>query len=75
MIRPEEGGFTQADEAYMRLALRLADEAAAEGEVPVGAVLVRDGEVVRMSKRTGKKRCGTRFAMPRSRPSIRPAAA
>ena len=45
MIRPEEGGFTQADEAYMRLALRLADEAAAEGEVPVGAVLVRDGEV------------------------------
>ena len=45
MIRPEEGGLTQADEAYMRLALRLADEAAAEGDVPVGAVLVRDGEV------------------------------
>ena len=77
MIRPEEGGFTQADEAYMRLALRLADEAAAEGEVPVGAVLVRDGEVAGTSlpAATGGKRCGTRFAMPRSRPSIRPAAA
>jgi len=34
------------DEAYMRLALQLADEAAAEGEVPVGAVVVRDGKVV-----------------------------
>ena len=34
------------DEAYMQLALQLADEAAAEGEVPVGAVVVRDGKVV-----------------------------
>ena len=30
----------------MRLALALADEAAAEGEVPVGAVVVRDGKVI-----------------------------
>ncbi len=30
----------------MRLALELAAEAAAEGEVPVGAVIVRDGQVV-----------------------------
>ena len=30
----------------MRRALALAERAAAEGEVPVGAVLVRDGEVV-----------------------------
>ena len=30
----------------MRQALELAKEAAAEGEVPVGAVLVRDGQVV-----------------------------
>ena len=30
----------------MRLALSLADEAAAEGEVPVGAVIVRNGEVI-----------------------------
>ncbi len=34
------------DETYMRIALQLADEAAAEGEVPVGAVIVRDGQVV-----------------------------
>ena len=34
------------DEVYMRQALELAKEAAAEGEVPVGAVLVRDGRVV-----------------------------
>lgn len=35
--------FTEADVAFMRAALALADEAAAAGEVPVGAVLV-DGE-------------------------------
>lgn len=34
------------DERFMRLALTLAAEAAAEGEVPVGAVVVRDGQVV-----------------------------
>jgi tRNA(adenine34) deaminase len=32
------------DEHWMRRALDLADTAAAHGEVPVGAVLVRDGE-------------------------------
>jgi tRNA(adenine34) deaminase len=35
-----------ADEKFMRHALALAGEAAALGEVPVGAVLVKDGEVV-----------------------------
>ena len=35
---------TQAE--YMRVALQLADEAAAEGEVPVGAVIVRDGQII-----------------------------
>lgn len=34
------------DSDYMRLALELAREAAAEGEVPVGAVVVRDGQVI-----------------------------
>jgi tRNA(adenine34) deaminase len=34
------------DEDYMRHALSLAAEAAAMGEVPVGAVLVRDGVVI-----------------------------
>ncbi len=33
-------------EEYMREALALANEAAAEGEVPVGAVVVRDGVIV-----------------------------
>ncbi len=36
----------EADEQYMRQALALAREAAAEGEVPVGAVIVRDGTVI-----------------------------
>ncbi len=34
------------DIRFMRRALELAARAAAEGEVPVGAVVVRDGEVV-----------------------------
>jgi tRNA(adenine34) deaminase len=34
------------DEDWMRRALALAERGAAEGEVPVGAVLVRDGEVL-----------------------------
>ena len=34
------------DEMYMREALSLAAEAAAEGEVPVGAVVVCEGEIV-----------------------------
>ncbi|MFN7220160.1 MAG: tRNA adenosine(34) deaminase TadA [Burkholderiales bacterium] len=34
------------DEDYMRHALSLAAEAAAMGEVPVGAVVVRDGEII-----------------------------
>ena len=34
------------DERFMREALVLAARAQAEGEVPVGAVLVRDGEVI-----------------------------
>lgn len=34
------------DETFMRAALALAEGAAREGEVPVGAVVVRDGEIV-----------------------------
>ena len=34
------------DEKYMQIALELARDAAAEGEVPVGAVVVRDGQVI-----------------------------
>jgi tRNA(adenine34) deaminase len=34
------------DESFMRRAMELARRAAAAGEVPVGAVLVRDGEIL-----------------------------
>ncbi len=36
----------EADEAWMRRALALAEQGAAAGEVPVGAVIVRDGELI-----------------------------
>ncbi|MDV6252683.1 tRNA adenosine(34) deaminase TadA [Vibrio sp. EA2] len=38
--------FTPQDEHFMRRAIELAELAEAEGEVPVGAVLVRDGEII-----------------------------
>ena len=34
------------DEGYMREALALARQAAAEGDVPVGCVIVRNGEII-----------------------------
>lgn len=34
------------DEAFMREALRLAEKAAAAGDVPVGAVIVKDGQYI-----------------------------
>ena len=34
------------DQAWMREALKLAKQAAAEGEVPVGAVVVKDGQLI-----------------------------
>lgn len=49
------------DEHFMRLALRLAQEASAEGEVPIGAIVVKDGEVVasgRNRRETGKTALG-----------------
>lgn len=38
--------FTSQDEHFMRRALELAAVAESEGEVPIGALLVRDGEIV-----------------------------
>lgn len=38
--------MTADDEMYMRMALELADRAAEQGEVPVGALVVRDGQVL-----------------------------
>ena len=38
--------MTERHEFYMAQALELAREAAAAGEVPVGCVIVRNGEIV-----------------------------
>jgi tRNA(adenine34) deaminase len=46
MRRPGDGTMESADERWMRVALDLARRARDEGEVPVGAVVVRDGEVL-----------------------------
>lgn len=40
----------ETDEKYMRLAIRQAEISAREGEVPVGAVVVMDGEVVSVGR-------------------------
>ena len=42
----DAAGQLAEDEHYMHLALALADQAGARGEVPVGALIVRDGEIV-----------------------------
>ena len=42
----DESPHAAPDNAWMREALRLASEAGARGEVPVGAVVVLDGVVV-----------------------------
>jgi tRNA(adenine34) deaminase len=41
-----DDGRKMNDEDYMRTALLLANEAAQAGEVPVGAVVVMDGEII-----------------------------
>lgn len=38
--------LTQSDEDFMRIALIEAERAAEEGEVPVGAIIVRDGRII-----------------------------
>ena len=42
----DELSLTERDEAFMREALKEAEKAEDEGEVPVGAVIVMDGRVV-----------------------------
>jgi tRNA(adenine34) deaminase len=42
----DDARFSGRDEEFMRLALREAKTAAEHGDVPIGAVVVRDGEVV-----------------------------
>ena len=38
--------YRNDDERFMAEAIAEADAAAADGEVPVGAVIVRDGEII-----------------------------
>ncbi|KAL2913403.1 tRNA(adenine34) deaminase [Polyrhizophydium stewartii] len=58
------GGFTAAEQTYMRQALALAEEAYAVGEVPVGCVFVHDelGVVGQGRNRTNETLNGTRHA-------------
>jgi tRNA(adenine34) deaminase len=42
----DENAFTSADASLMRLALDEAERAAAHDDVPIGAVIARDGEVL-----------------------------
>lgn len=46
-------------ERYMKLALELAREAAAAGEVPVGCVIVRDGQVVGLGRNRREEKRST----------------
>lgn len=39
-------GFTEEDHAYMAEAIKEAEKAAANGEVPIGAVVVCNGEII-----------------------------
>ena len=41
-----DGAGLAADELFMREALALAEQAGAAGEVPVGAIVVKDGEII-----------------------------
>jgi tRNA(adenine34) deaminase len=45
-MKPENQSLTQDDLRFMGLALELAKKAAALGEVPVGAVVVHNGQVI-----------------------------
>ena len=48
---------TSDDERFMALALTLADEAAADGDVPVGAVAVFEGVMIGSGRNAREKRC------------------
>ncbi|MGL6315862.1 tRNA adenosine(34) deaminase TadA [Vibrio sp. WXL103] len=45
-MEPIDNVFSEQDEHFMRHAMMLAARAEEQGEVPVGAVLVKDGEIV-----------------------------
>lgn len=49
------GSEVELENKYMRLALNEAERAAENGDVPVGAVIVKDGEVVARAHNTREK--------------------
>lgn len=52
-----------SDIEYMKTALALAESAAEEDEVPVGAVIVRDGEIIAAAKNAREaNKCATHHA-------------
>ena len=55
--------MTELDEKYMKHALALAKEAADSDEVPVGAVIVRDGAIIATAKNARESnKCATHHA-------------
>ncbi len=61
VLLPE--GITEEDVGFMREALRLASLAAEEDEVPVGAVAVKDGQIIaRASNKRETSKCATHHA-------------
>jgi tRNA(adenine34) deaminase len=59
----ENSQITEIDAQWMREALRLASHAAGLGEVPVGAVIVKDGQIIGRGWNTREKDlCATRHA-------------
>ena len=59
----EKGGALGEHEDYMRQAVDLAKEAAQAGEVPVGCVIVRDGDIIaRGRNRREEDRCALAHA-------------
>ena len=55
--------FSAEDKTFMKMALALAQQAAKEDEVPIGAVLVHKGEVIsRAYNRREQNKCATHHA-------------
>jgi tRNA(adenine34) deaminase len=45
-MHKQDSNPTMTDQEFMQIALDLAQQAAAAGEVPVGAIVVKDGEII-----------------------------
>ena len=55
--------FSAEDKHFMQMALALAEKAAEEDEVPIGAVIVRDGKIIARAHNTREgSKCATHHA-------------